>query len=290
MSDYRDENFWLMQGDCLERMKEIPDGSVDAVVIDPPYIGMVNQSWDRLTDSQASEFFNNVLTESYRLFRFGGRFISFCSNDTLTWLYHSKLKHRELLVIEKDLKRVCAGRNTKQYKQHVNQVEYAFVATKDAREYCREILLSGKGELSSKEINLLLGVAANGGGMWSIYTGENKCKQVPTKEVWEKFKGIFNDIPEYSSFEEVFNNGLSMGNILRNFNFNFKGRMHPTQKPVELMQYILSTYTRECDTVLDFTMGSGSTGVACSNLNRKFIGVEMDEIYFNTAKERILNG
>ena len=105
------------------------------------------------------------------------------------------MKHRELLVIEKDLKRVAAGRNTKQYKQHVNHVEYAFVATKDAREYCREILLSNKGGLTSKEINSMLGVAVNGGGMWSIYTGENKCKQVPTKEVWGKFKDIFKSLP-----------------------------------------------------------------------------------------------
>lgn len=289
MSDYRDDNIWLMQGDCLERMKEIPDGSIDAIIIDPPYIGMVDQSWDKLTSNQASEFFSKALDESYRLLRFGGRFVSFCSNDTLTWLYQSKLKHRELLVIEKDLKRVAAGRNTKQYKQHVNHVEYAFVATKDAREYCREILLSNKGGLTSKEINSMLGVAVNGGGMWSIYTGENKCKQVPTKEVWEKFKSIFKGIPEYHSFEEVFNNGMSLGNVIKGFNFNFKGRVHPTQKPLNLVEYMLSTYTKVDDVVLDFTMGSGTTGVAAKGCSRKFIGIEKDANYFNIAKGRILN-
>ena len=65
---------------------------------------------------------------------------------------------------------------------------------------------------------------------------------------------------------------------------------HPTQKPVALMEYLIKTYTNENETVLDFTMGSGSTGVACANTNRKFIGVERDLEYFNIAKERIVGG
>lgn len=63
--------------------------------------------------------------------------------------------------------------------------------------------------------------------------------------------------------------------------------MHPTQKPVDLLEYLIRTYTNENDLVLDFTMGSGSTGVACINTNRKFIGVEINEKYFNIAKDRI---
>lgn len=63
--------------------------------------------------------------------------------------------------------------------------------------------------------------------------------------------------------------------------------LHPTQKPVALMEYLVKTYTNEGDTVLDFTMGSGTTGVACKNLNRNFIGIELDTEYFKIAKERI---
>lgn len=66
-----------------------------------------------------------------------------------------------------------------------------------------------------------------------------------------------------------------------------KGTVHPTQKPVDLMEYLIKTYTNENETVLDFTMGSGSTGVACKNLNRKFIGIELDKNYFEIAKKRI---
>ena len=66
-------------------------------------------------------------------------------------------------------------------------------------------------------------------------------------------------------------------------------RYHPTQKPVELLEYLIKTFSNEEDVVLDFTMGSGSTGVACKNLNRKFIGIELDDTYFKIAKERIEN-
>lgn len=68
---------------------------------------------------------------------------------------------------------------------------------------------------------------------------------------------------------------------------NRKGKLHPTQKPVQLMEYLVKTYTNEGDTVLDFTMGSGTTGVACKNLNRNFIGIELDDKYFDIAKNRI---
>lgn len=78
----------------------------------------------------------------------------------------------------------------------------------------------------------------------------------------------------------------TMPNSVLKFN-NSQDRLHPTGKPVDLMEYLIKTYTNEGDTVLDFTMGSGTTGVAAKNLNRKFIGIEMDEGYFEIAKKRI---
>ena len=68
---------------------------------------------------------------------------------------------------------------------------------------------------------------------------------------------------------------------------NSKERLHSTQKPIALIEYLVKTYTQENETVLDFTMGSGTTGVACKNLNRNFIGIELDEGYFNIAEKRI---
>lgn len=75
-------------------------------------------------------------------------------------------------------------------------------------------------------------------------------------------------------------------NIIKFSNPNHK-KLHPTQKPVSLLEYLIKTYTLENETVLDFTMGSGSTGVACKNLNRNFIGIEKDKTYFDIAVKRI---
>jgi DNA modification methylase len=280
----------LLFGDCLERMKEIPDASVDMVLTDPPYVKMVSEKWDNISDEEANYFYECVFSEINRVLRFGGRCLMFGSNDTLKYYYkNSQLLHREILVVEKDVKKVSAGRNTKQYKQHINHVEYVFVATKYAREYVRSLLLNAKANtrLSAKEINEAIGVKSNGGGMWSIYTGNNKCNQVPTKHQWLNFKSIFASLPEYSTFEEVFNNSLSKGSVLKGFDFTSKPRLHPTQKPVALLEYLIKTYTQECETVLDFTFGSCSTGVAALNTNRRFIGVEMEEKYFDIGVKRM---
>ena len=107
-----------------------------------------------------------------------------------------------------------------------------------------------------------------------------------------KFKNKTSDI----NGGKFVNNGKDeyinpLGKNLRNPSsvqkFNTEVGKHPTQKPIALMEYLIKTYTNENETVLDFTMGSGSTGVAAKNLNRSFIGIEQDEKYFEIAKERI---
>lgn len=82
------------------------------------------------------------------------------------------------------------------------------------------------------------------------------------------------------------NNGERYPLSIQRFNY-CKDKLHPTQKPVALMEYLIKTYTNEGETVLDFTMGSGTTGVACVNLGRDFIGIELDKDYFEIAKKRI---
>jgi site-specific DNA-methyltransferase (adenine-specific) len=88
---------------------------------------------------------------------------------------------------------------------------------------------------------------------------------------------------------DVDKSGMKYPRQIIRFNQKRQFKVHPTQKPVALLEYLIKTYTLENETVLDFTMGSGSTGVACKNLNRKFIGIEKDDKYFNIAKERILS-
>ncbi|MNF93600.1 Modification methylase DpnIIB [compost metagenome] len=92
----------------------------------------------------------------------------------------------------------------------------------------------------------------------------------------------------YTNFRND-NKGMRYPKQVIEFGVVERGTVHPTQKPVELMEYLIRTYTNDYETVLDFTTGSGSTGVACMNTNRKFIGIELDENYFDIAKERILN-
>ena len=101
---------------------------------------------------------------------------------------------------------------------------------------------------------------------------------------------------KYSKGEDIYGKEKEFGishmsnfpkQIIEFSNPSGKGQLHPTQKPVELLEYLIKTYTNENDLVLDNCMGSGTTGVACKNLNRNFIGIELDENYFNIAKERI---
>jgi len=108
-------------------------------------------------------------------------------------------------------------------------------------------------------------------------------------------------IPKESKTTQIFRENNKHGkykhkqkDTSKRFPFNIidiitdKDKLHPTQKPVALLEYLIKTYTNEGETVLDFTMGSGSTGIACLNTNRNFIGIEKDDNYFQIAKNRIL--
>ena len=93
---------------------------------------------------------------------------------------------------------------------------------------------------------------------------------------------------EFETKESRGNSDYKYPTSIKKFNSVRRG-FHPTQKPVDLLEYLIKTYTNECNIVLDFTMGSGSTGVACLNTNRKFIGIELDKEYFNITKDRLDN-
>ena len=143
-------------------------------------------------------------------------------------------------------------------------------------------------------------------------TGHLNAKKMPMKQ-HENILVFYKNLPTYnpqmregkpyhktpSTTSSNYGKQIAMGgtsngerypiSILDFSNANRKDRLHPTQKPVDLLEYLIKTYTNEGDLVLDFTMGSGSTGVACMNLNRKFIGIELDKKYFDIAKNRIEN-
>ena len=122
--------------------------------------------------------------------------------------------------------------------------------------------------------------------------GKNKVDYYPIMEERGKprIKGGYTTSENYNIVPSKNKDNLYYPkNLLTFSNASQKGKVHPTQKPVPLLEYLIKTYTNKGDLVLDFTMGSGSTGVACLNTGRDFIGIELDEKYFNIAKDRIEN-
>ena len=127
---------------------------------------------------------------------------------------------------------------------------------------------------------------------------------LPSRKNYEKLVKLYNlkEYENYKTYDELLNlknyktnffrlrgNEKHKPNVLK-YNKIYHGSVHPTQKPVDLLEDLISTYTDEGDLVLDFTMGSGSTGVACRNLNRDFIGIELNKEYYDIAEERIMGG
>ena len=155
--------------------------------------------------------------------------------------------------------------NLKQYRHKWiwNKNNSAGFATAKIRPFavCEDILVFGKNRVNYYPIMKKGKLRVKGG-----YSKSDNYNLIPTKIKSDEY------YPK---------------NILNFSNANQKGKLHPTQKPVALMEYLVKTYTNEGDTVLDFTMGSGTTGVACKNLNRNFIGIELDDKYFEIAKNRI---
>jgi DNA modification methylase len=144
-----------------------------------------------------------------------------------------------------------------------------------------------KAGLTAKEINDKMEVKSNGGGLWSLYTGENILAQIPTKEQWEKLEKILNFKKPYSEVNFIFNPQMGFTNVWSDINFYKEKRYHPTQKPLQLIERLIKASSDEETTVLDPFIGAGSTALACLNLNRNYIGIDLDEKYVKISKERI---
>jgi len=126
-----------------------------------------------------------------------------------------------------------------------------------------------------------------------IFSSKGRATYIPQKTKGKLRKKMFSKtiqpktLNKVTEAKETFNDEYYPKSI-QNFSMaDRRNRLHPTQKPVALMEYLIKTYTNEGELVLDFTMGSGTTGVACKNLNRNFIGIELDSNYFDIAKGRI---
>ena len=228
----------LKHGDCVELMKDIPDGSVDLVLTDPPY-GTTACKWDSVIPFEPMwEQLNRIIKLNGAICLFGSEpfssslRMSNIKNFKYDWIWNKKLAGNGILAKKQPLK--------------IHEIVSVF----HSRIYMPQMT---KGRYRKK-----MGLKES-----EIYGGNSYANQTENDLYYPK------SILEYG-----------IGNMR-------KCRLHPTQKPIDLLEYLIRTYTNEGETVLDFTMGSGSTGVACVNTNRRFIGIELDDKYFEIAKQRI---
>lgn len=243
--DYKDESAWLMPGDCLERMKEIPDGSVDLVLTDLPY-GTTQCKWDSIIN------LSDMWPLVWKCLKQNGAVILTAQTPFDKILGVSQLQYLKYEWIWE--KSAATG----------------FLNAKKAPMKAHENILVFYKKLPTYNPQKTYGHKPT-----NNYTKSNKN---PDGECYGKTVSVSGggDTSRYPRSVQIFKSDKQ------------KEALHPTQKPIALMEYLIHTYTNEGETVLDFTMGSGTTGLACKNLNRKFIGIEMDENYFNISKKRIL--
>ena len=234
----------LYKGDCLEVMKGIKSGSVDAIICDPPF-GTTSCKWDSVIP------FAPMWEQLNRIIKPNGAIVLFGSEPFSSALRMSNIKNYKYDWVWYKNK----SGNVFQYKiSPMKRTEniMVFLQQKLTAQNSEILTFNVKTEISKKEMK---SVQVSGG-----VQGNRETKS---------YKG---------------NTGYD-DNVLK-YSVDNK-RQHPTQKPVALMEYLIKTYTNENETVLDFTMGSGTTGVAAKQTNRNFIGIEQDEKYFNIASERI---
>ena len=239
----------LLHGDCLDVMSTIESGSIDAIITDPPY-GTTACKWDSVID------FELMWEQLNRIIKPNGAIVLFGSEPFSSALRMSNIKnYRYDWVWEKSRPMGFLEAKNKPMKKHENIMMFSFGSSSNG---CKNRIIYNPQGLT--EINKKMKNSTDTENL-----GNRKSRDVGS---------------EYTQKHTNYPNTLLKFKTVR-------GGLHPTQKPVALMEYLISTYTNENETVLDFTMGSGTTGVAAKNTNRNFIGIEQDESYFEIAEERI---
>lgn len=241
----------LYNGDCLEVMKQIPDGSIDMVLCDLPY-GTTACDWDKPID------FETMWTQYRRICKPNSAIVLFSAQPFTTDLINSNRKDfRYEIIWEKTLKTGFYSANKMPLKGHENiLVFYRKLPTYHPQKY--KVERSDVGRIRTKKADRCV-----------LY---GHVKEQDWVETGERYP---HDVIHFSNW-----NGALFGNTQ-------KATRHPTQKPIPVLEYLIKTYSNEGNTILDNTMGSGSTGVACVNTNRNFIGIELQKDFFDIAKQRI---
>ena len=282
--------------ECIESMKKLPSESIDLVIADPPYWKVVGEKWDYQwrTENDYVAWSLQWIKEVARILRKGGSFYCVGYFRTLALLvpYFDEfgLDLRQQIIIDKGIKAV-SGRATRKYKMFPNVTESILFIVKDNKKFLKTFLKDHQKKLglSAKQINEALGVKSNGGGMWSIYTGNNVCEQFPTKELWDRLSQILHFELPYEKVSQTYNAQMGFTDVWRDIDFYAEKRYHPTQKPIKLIKRLIYASSNKGDIVLDPFTGSGSTPIAAIQLGRNYLGFELDKAYYDIAQRRIDN-
>ncbi len=283
--------------DCIKGMhSKVDDESIDLIIADPPYFKVISEKWDYLwrTEQDYYEWSNQWFKEAARVLRKGGSFYLFGYFRMLSYLLpileSNGFKLRQQIILNKGIQAV-SGRATKKYKMFPNVTESILFLYKDSKPFVKQFLKQRQKELgfTSKYINEKLGVKSNGGGMWSIYTGNNICKQLPTPELWDKLQEILQFEYPYNKLAQTYNAQMGLTDVWDDINFyeEKNERIHPTQKPLKLINRLINASSNPQNLVLDPFMGSGTTALSCLINSRNYIGFETDTTYYNKSLERL---
>ena len=241
----------LIQGDCLEVMKDIKDKTIDVVICDLPY-GTTSCKWDVvLPFDKLWEQYNRIIKDNGVVLLFGNEpFSSYLRLSNIDNYRYDLIWHKSKFgnVFQAKLRPLQKAENISVFTKH--PLTYQFT---DIVKYYPEL----------KDCNKIVKTAK---------TSKEKITETRPNH-------------EYNLKPYVMKKTGYPDTILKVS--NEKNKLHPTQKPVELIERLVKLYSKENDLILDNTMGSGTTGVACKRLNRSFIGIEKDEKHFKTADEKI---
>lgn len=245
----------LYQGDCLELMEDIPDGSVDMILADLPY-GHTPAKWDTVVPLEP------LWAQYNRIIKPTGAVCLFGSEPFSSYLRMGNIEHFKYDWIWT--------------KNRATGFLHAKNAPMKAHEIISVFSLGSINHPSKTNHRMEYNPQLKDGKLW---------RRSPKKDNIGKLSHPGKSRLDWVGKEH--SNDKRYPTSILHYSMHNVGNYHPTQKPVPLLEYLIRTYTNEGETVLDNCMGSGSTGVACVNTGRDFIGMELDPWYFETAKRRI---
>jgi site-specific DNA-methyltransferase (adenine-specific) len=242
----------LFFGDCLDKMKDIPNGSIDMILADLPY-GTTACKWDNVIP------FTTLWFHYWRVIKENGCIALFGSEPFSSRIRMTQINHYKYDWVWK--KNTVTGLASAKYRPMKDYELISIFYIKQPNYFPQKVE--------------------------RIWYG----KKTKIKSCIRKMGQYSDHNPKMENRKKViYDPNLVNPRMILEFNTepNALKKLHPTQKPVKLLEYLIKTYTNENDLVLDNVMGSGSTGVACQNINRKFIGIENNKNYYDIAYNRIL--